>query len=74
MPLSELEREQRDLVRRIAQKERDIGHDLELLRHNARQASTMTLAVLAGVGVVVGAFVTWRAFRAFGRPRYVMVR
>ena len=77
MPPSDLEREQQQLVRAIAEKERQIGEDLELIRQTvqrtARQASTTTLAVLAGVGLLIGAFVTIRAVRAL-RPRYVVVR
>ena len=75
MSASDLELRERDLARRIAEKEREIGEDLELIRqtarYTARQVSTVTVAAVAGVALLVGTWVTWRAFHAFGRRRYV---
>lgn len=70
MPRFDLERQERDLARRIAEKERDIGYELDQLRRTARSASTLTVSLLAGAALLVGAWVTYRAFRVFPRARY----
>jgi hypothetical protein len=70
MPRFDLELHERDLARRIAEKERDIGASIEAIRRQARQVSTTTLSVVAGAAILLGAWVTWRAFRVFPRPRH----
>jgi hypothetical protein len=69
MPTSDLELGGKDLERRIAEKEREIGDDLALIRASARQASTTAVQVAAGGAVLLGAWVVWRLVRFAVRPR-----
>jgi hypothetical protein len=73
MPQSDLERTERELERRIAEKERAIGDDLALIRANARQASTTAMQVAAAGAALVGAFLLMRVVRYVVRPRIGVV-